>query len=109
MKMITIARIKEKVLEFLKTAGRITLILISVFLGFASGEIYRGYLRGVASSKMPQVQMIKQTSVAINDRGELMIIDRESGKYLLFSDSVGQSIFHQYASRIYVQKQNITN
>ena len=56
---------------------------------------------------MPQVQKIESTSIAINDRGELMVIDRQTGKYLLFQDSVGQQIFNQYASRIYVQKQSV--
>jgi len=35
-----------------------------------------------------------------------MIIDRHSGKYMLFSDSVGQAIFNQYASKIYLKKQS---
>lgn len=106
MKTINFANLGQKALNVLKTAGRVTVIVISLFVGFTSGEIYRAYKKGIATTHMPAVQKVEITSVAINDRGELMIIDRGTGKYLLFDDQVGQSIFNQYASRIYVQKQS---
>jgi hypothetical protein len=109
MKKIDFTVLGSKALQALKTAGRVTIIAASLFVGFTAGEIYRSYKKGLATSHMPTVQKIEITSVAINDRGELMIIDRGTGKYLLFDDQVGQSIFNQYASRIYVQKQSGTN
>lgn len=99
---------KQKVLNVLKTAGSVIIIAVSLFVGFTSGEIYRAYKKGIATTHMPQSQKIEATSVAINDRGELMIIDRGTGTYLLFQDTVGQSIFNLYASRIYLQKQSGT-
>lgn len=105
MKKIDLPEIKKKTIAFLKHAGRVIVIVAALIVGFSAGEIYRAYKVGTASTKMPQVQKIDMTSVAINDRGELMIIDRGSGKYLLFQDEVGQSIFNQYASRIYLRKQ----
>lgn len=108
MKKIDFSKLGQKALNVLKTAGRVTIIGISLFIGFTSGEIYRAYKKGIATTHMPPLQKVAATSVAINDRGELMIIDRESGKYLLFDDHVGQSIFNQYASRIYLQKQSGT-
>jgi hypothetical protein len=100
-----ILKYKERVITYLMTVGRVVLIVTSVFFGFTGGEVYRAYTKGLEVSRMPTVQKVDRTSIAINDRGELMIIDRETGKYLLFDDSVGQSIFRQYASRIYVKNQ----
>lgn len=105
MKRLELKKLGDSAMKVLTTAGRISVITASLFLGFTSGEIYRAYQKGMSASKMPQVQHVETTSVAINDRGEVMIIDRESGKYMLFDDSVGRSIFNQYASRIYVKKQ----
>jgi hypothetical protein len=109
MEKVNFSALGSKVLQALKTAGRVTVIAASLFVGFTAGEIYRSYKKGLSTSHMPTVQKIEITSVAINDRGELMIIDRGTGKYMLFDDQVGQSIFNQYASRIYVQKQSGSN
>ena len=43
------------------------------------------------------------TSVAINERGELMMIDRKNGAYTLYDAPVGDMIFKLYANRIYSQ------
>jgi hypothetical protein len=45
-----------------------------------------------------------ETSVAVNERGELMIIDRKTGAYTLYENGLGQSIFNIYANRIYQKK-----
>lgn len=111
MKKINFAEAQTKLFNFLKHTGRVIVIITALIIGFSAGEIYRAYQKGIASSvssKMPQVHKIEVTSVAINDRGELMIIDRGTGKYTLFQDSVGMSIFNQYASRIYLKSQGIT-
>jgi hypothetical protein len=108
MKKLDFTQLGQKALNLLKTAGRVTIIAISLFIGFTSGEIYRAYKKGIATTHMPPVQKVDITSVAINDRGELMLIDRGTGKYLLFDNQVGESIFNQYASRIYLQKQSGT-
>jgi len=107
MKNINFTKIKESAIKVFNTTGRVAIIVAALFIGFSAGEIYRSYKKGKEINSMPQVQKIESTSVAINDRGELMVIDRRTGKYLLFQDSVGQQIFNQYASRIYVQRQSV--
>jgi hypothetical protein len=94
--------LKEKVIQAAKLIGNFGIIIISLFLGYILNEMYNQFN---TNTSVPQVQKIEKISIAINDRDELMIIDLETGKYLLFSNDVGQSIFNQYASRIY-QKNN---
>ncbi len=43
----------------------------------------------------------KDVTIAINNANEIMIIDRKTGTYQTYSDSVGISIFKMYASKMY--------
>jgi hypothetical protein len=47
------------------------------------------------------MKMVKETSVAVNERGELMLIDRKNGTFQIYQDSVGQIIFKMYANKMY--------
>jgi hypothetical protein len=38
--------------------------------------------------------------VSVTDRGELLIIDRESGKLEVYEESVGLAVFKAYGTRI---------
>ena len=42
-----------------------------------------------------------EISVAINERNELMLIDRRNGKYEIYQDSTGMQIFNLYANKLY--------
>jgi hypothetical protein len=52
---------------------------------------------------MQEPKKSETTSVAINERGELMVIDRKGGAYTLYDATVGDMIFKLYANRIYSQ------
>ena len=47
---------------------------------------------------------LKDISVAVNERKEILIIDRTTGEYLTYEDSVGMAIFNMYAGRIYASQ-----
>ena len=42
----------------------------------------------------------KEISIAINESKQLMIIDKVTGSYVTYSDSIGMSIFAMYANRL---------
>jgi hypothetical protein len=42
---------------------------------------------------------INHISVAINQKGELMIVDRAHGTYQVFSDTVGKAIYELYQKK----------
>ena len=52
------------------------------------------------TKKMPAKKSLSECSVAITDRGELLIINRNHGIYEVFDESVGMTIFNSYATRI---------
>jgi hypothetical protein len=101
---VNMTELKEKALTFLKTTSRVALIVAALVIGAIAHDIYQRVTH-------PKVEMMKlkfenpktigETSIAINERGELMLINRTTGAYQLYQDSVGRAIFNMYAGRIY--------
>lgn len=78
------------------------ILVISFILGQKSDRLVGP---NIIESPLEEVKNMSQTSVAVNERLELLIIDRNTGKYKIYCDSVGLAIFEIYANRIY--KENI--
>lgn len=96
-------KMKEFLIKFsmyFKRAGKIIIILIAMFVGFFTGEIYHRYKDKIMSEKMPIPKTHKEVSIAINECGEIMFIDRSTGKYQLYTDSVGQIFFDLYSTKM---------
>jgi hypothetical protein len=43
----------------------------------------------------------KEISIAVDEHNELLLINKKTGKYQIYSDSVGMCIFKMYSYRIY--------
>jgi hypothetical protein len=99
---------KGKLGMYVKNLGTVAIIVGALFLGAFARDIYvkattkPDTITETIISQKPRA--IKETSIAINERGELMIIDRTDGSCQLFEDSVGKVIFDMYAARIYINK-----
>jgi hypothetical protein len=99
---------KGKLGVYIKNLGTAAIIVGALFLGAFARDIY------VKATTTPETisetiisqkpRAINETSIAINERGELMVIDRADGSCQLFEDSVGKVIFDMYAARIYINK-----
>ena len=105
----TINRVKE--IPAVVQAGKVAVLITAISVGFAISE-FNHWLKTkneskpeVIQAKMKSVKMLDKTSVAINERNELMVIDRTTGEFEIYSDSIGQTIFSLYAGRIYSQTQ----
>lgn len=95
---------KEQLIILFKKAGGYILFVSIVILSFFVGRI---------SSDLSSEEVVKvenpyshafdkeEISIAVNEDGELMLVDKKTGKYNLYSDSIGLSIFHMYANKIY--------
>jgi hypothetical protein len=94
----------EVVKRFFNNLGKVAIIVIAMACGYAASEIYHRYEDGVKANKMQEPKTIKETSAAINERGELMIIDRSNGTYQIFDGEVGRTIFSLYAKEIYYKQ-----
>jgi hypothetical protein len=81
----------------LNNIGKACLFFIAACAGYFSCEIYH---LTRSSGEGSSIRTIKETSIALNERGELLLIDRKSGDFTIYQDSVGLSIFHHYAKDI---------
>jgi hypothetical protein len=90
--------IRSKIKDYMVKLGRVFFFILSVILGYSVCEIY--HRTKIDPSVSKGVKNISETSVAINERGEMMIIDRKTGDYSIYQDSVGKSIFTLYANSI---------
>jgi hypothetical protein len=91
-------------LTALNKIGKATVIIAAIAIGFISGDIYNNYKNHTKMSSMQNARKTAETSVAVNERGELMVIDRKTGTYTLYENGLGQAIFNIYANRIYQKK-----
>jgi uncharacterized membrane protein len=42
----------------------------------------------------------EEISIAVNENSELIMIERATGKYIVYSDKIGQTIFNMYVNRV---------
>lgn len=95
-------QILEKSRILLKKIGKFIIFVLLVVFGYSICEIYH-YTKNKSTNT---VKKGNEVSVAVNERGEMMIIDRTTGEYNLYQDSVGIFIFNLYANRMQSQYKN---
>ena len=81
--------------------GNIMVIAAAMVIGFLIGYYYWYMSVKTAIQKKPKT--LSTISIALNEREELMIIDRANGAYTIYQDSVGLAIFNVYATKKYNQ------
>ena len=94
----------KKVFTALKHAGKIVIIATALVAGFASGEIYHRYKDNVKANEMQEPKSEKEISIAINECGEILFIDRVTGQYQIYTDSDGKMFFDIYSSQMMVKQ-----
>ncbi len=86
--------------------GKITIILTALIVGFVAGELYHR-ANQKRDEKLPMdlktVHGLNETSIAINERNELLIIDRKTGTYEIYEDAVGKVVLRLYASQMAIE------
>lgn len=104
MKNEKLINLFEKVKTILSHAGKIAIIVSALVIGFFVGEIYHRVTESTkikAPMDLKDVHHLHTTSIAINERSELLIINRMDGTYEIYEDSIGRVIFNLYASKMY--------
>lgn len=91
-----------KLETFAKKLGNLMVLIIALFAGGVIGYYYHHFSKSRDAIRVDDVHTMETTSVALNERSELMIIDRKTGRYVIYEDSVGTAIFAMYANRMYV-------
>ena len=74
---------------------------------FQLGSIYQSSKKETVT-KNPYAHAFSpnEISIAVNESNELIMIERASGDYIVYSDTIGQTIFGMYANRIHQEVSN---
>lgn len=93
---------KEDIQKFFKTSGNIVLLTVTGFAAFSMGYYYPKIKASIIQDeiKMGDTKTKETTSTSVTDRGELLILDRNTGRFQIFDEQIGFDIFKAYGQRI---------
>lgn len=92
---------QSKIFGFLKRLMWLLIVLGSLTAGYFLKGAVENFQKENISCKNMSLKQLETTSVAINERGELMIIDRNTGTFVTYNDTIAKLIFDMYSSKIY--------
>jgi|688.fasta_scaffold74055_8 hypothetical protein len=96
--------IKEQVVIYINKAASVILVAGSLVLGFGIG--YYFHILDIINDKSVKVENLKtnkEVRIAIDEANQLIIMDKNTGSYQMYSDTVGRTIFNMYAKQIVAQ------
>lgn len=99
--------VKVYITNTLKRIGAVSVILMGIGAGFVVGYHYNTLFKKMEdNNQFKYVRTLNETSVAINEKDQLLIMDRNSGTYKIYGDSVGVVIFNMFAKKMFISKHN---
>lgn len=103
----TIQSVSQYIVKNAKTALNIIIVGAVATAAFKLGAKY-GNATPATKPNNPYAHAFspKEISIAVNESRELIMIERATGDYIVYSDTIGQTIFNMYAARIH---QEVTN
>jgi hypothetical protein len=97
MKFITEEQ-KEKIKKFFNRFMNVTIVATTLVAGFGMGYYFQELKR--QPKAVNETILNKEVRIAIDSEDKLILMDRKTGGYTIYSDSVGKIIFKMYASKI---------
>jgi hypothetical protein len=91
--------IKGKAFNFFKGVSSIIIIGMAIISGYWGRGVIESQKKSAITIMHP-TNSIDNTSVAVNERDELIIFDRKSGDYKIYAKEVRMAIFNQQFSKI---------
>ncbi len=92
----------KNVKNAIKSLGNWTLVLIVALSAFFLGYYYPKIKETIIGEQKTFIvpKSSSEITVSVTDRGELMIMDRTTGKFEIYKENVGLNIFKSYGNRI---------
>ena len=99
-------QLKMSVAEFFSKYTKPALTVVAgVAIAYASFKLGAKYgnpeKKEVAENAYDHAFSPSEISIAVNESNELIMIERATGDYIVYSDKIGQTIFGMYANRIH--------
>lgn len=93
---------KDQIVAASKKFFGYAVIVGALFIGFQIGRKVESYKEKPAESNpYSKAFSPEEISIAVNEGNELILIERKTGKYIVYSDQIGMTIFKMYTNRIY--------
>ena len=94
---------KETLLKAIKPALNVVIVVSVATASFKLGSMYQASQKEDVKLDNPYSHAFspEEISIAVNESNELIMIERATGKYIVYSDQIGQTIFGMYANRIH--------
>jgi hypothetical protein len=94
----------EKIKKVFTELGKYSIITIVIIAAFFLGKFYESFQNKNDIEKVVITKIERSdVNIAIDENNHLMIIDRKTGDYVIYQDSIGNSIFKLYAKNIWAQ------
>jgi hypothetical protein len=99
---------REKVMNLLKPAMNLIIVAAVGTVMFRLGIAYQNNKNKETKVENPYAHAYspEEISIAVNESNELIMIERATGNYIVYSDAIGQTIFSMYANRIHQEISN---
>ena len=95
--------IKENVLKTLKNIGKYVVTALIVISSFFIGTFFEEWhnLKDQETIEKNKVVERADVSLAVDENNNLIVIDNYTGDYVVYTDSIGISIFDLYAKNLW--------
>jgi len=94
---------REKVMSLVKPTLNVIAAVSLATASFQLGILYQSSKKPNIKQENPYAHAYspEEISIAVNESNELIMIERATGEYIVYSDQIGQTIFGMYANRIH--------
>lgn len=94
----------EKLKSFFTELGKYSVITVVIIASFFLGKYYDAFQTEKVVEKVVITKVDKSSvNIAIDESNNLMVINKKTGDYVIYQDSIGNSIFKLYAKNIWAQ------
>ena len=98
MKNLITEEFKEKFKLAFTRFMNITIVTSTLIAGFGLGYYFQELK--MKPKSVNETILNKEVRIAIDSEAKLIMMDRKTGGYTIYSDSIGRIIFKMYASKI---------
>ena len=93
----------------LKKIGAVSLIVMALGSGFVIGYYYKVVFGKInESNEFKHVNTLTETSVAVNEKNQIILMNKNNGTYKIYEDSIGVVIFNMYANKLFIKEKSPT-
>jgi len=101
-------KLKDKITPFFKSVTIYGIILCSVVASFFVGVFYNQMTNKNKASKVQVKTIVKsEVNLAIDENNHLIVIEKKTGNYSIYQDSIGKTIFKLYAKNVWGQNNTV--